>query len=136
MIYSNSKKANHMYNKTSTYNGNLRLLMYVLPISYFSSLFFSEVINMENWVNGTIREINETDHGIYYSIQSRDPLLSNCEPTILFDEVKVRTDKNLPLNLFQRSFIPYSREQKHVLLFRKSEIWLFKVSITNMLHIF
>lgn len=45
---------------------------------------------MENWVNGTIREINETDHGVYYSIQSRDPLLSNCEPTILYDEVKVR----------------------------------------------
>ena len=91
---------------------------------------------MENWVNGTIREINETDHGVYYSIQSRDPLLSNCEPTILFDEVKVRTDKNLHLNLFQRSFIPYSRKQKHVLLFRKSEIWLFKVWITNMPHIF
>ena len=91
---------------------------------------------MENWVNGTIREINETDHGVYYSIQSRDPLLSNCEPTILFDEVKVRTDKNFHLNLFQRSFIPYSRKQKHVLLFRKSEIWLFKVSITSMPHTF
>ena len=32
--------------------------------------------------------------------------------------------------------IPYSREQKHVLLFRKSETWLLKVSITNMPHIF
>ena len=32
--------------------------------------------------------------------------------------------------------ILYSREQKHVLLFRKSEIWLFKVSITNMPHVF
>ena len=31
---------------------------------------------------------------------------------------------------------PYSREQKHVLLFRKSEIWLFQVSITNMPHLF
>ena len=32
--------------------------------------------------------------------------------------------------------VPYSREQKHVLLFRKSEILLFKVSIPNMPHIF
>ena len=32
--------------------------------------------------------------------------------------------------------LPYSREQKHVLLFRKSEILHFKVSITNMPHIF
>ena len=35
-----------------------------------------------------------------------------------------------------KSQVPYSREQKHVLLFRKSEILLFKVSITNMPHIF
>ena len=60
---------------------------------------------MENWVNGTIREINETDHGVYYSIQSRDPLLSNCEPTILYDEVKVRVKTCKKLKLFQRSFI-------------------------------
>ena len=33
------------------------------------------------------------------------------------------------------TYIPYSREQKHVLLFRKSEILLFKVSIINMPHI-
>ena len=32
--------------------------------------------------------------------------------------------------------LPYSRKQKHVLLFRKSEMWHFKVSITNMLHFF
>ena len=33
-------------------------------------------------------------------------------------------------------FLPYSREQKHVLLFRKSELLLFKVSINNMSHNF
>ena len=59
---------------------------------------------MENWVNGTIREINETDHGVYYSIQSRDPLLSNCEPTILYDEVKVRTDSKSLSQLFSKTF--------------------------------
>ena len=32
--------------------------------------------------------------------------------------------------------LPYSREQKQVLLFRKSEIWLFKVSLTKVLFIF
>ena len=38
--------------------------------------------------------------------------------------------------IFRHNKFQYSREQKHVLLFRKSEIWLFKVSITNMPHIF
>ena len=32
--------------------------------------------------------------------------------------------------------VPYSREQKHVLLFRKSDFLFFKVSNTNMAHIF
>jgi hypothetical protein len=59
---------------------------------------------MENWVNGTITEINETDHGVYYSIQSRNPLLSNCEPTILFDEVKVRIDSKSPSQYFSKKF--------------------------------
>ena len=44
---------------------------------------------MENWVNGTIKEINETDLGLYYSKQSTDPIISNCEPTIFKYEVKV-----------------------------------------------
>ena len=35
-----------------------------------------------------------------------------------------------------QSYIPYSREQKHVLLFRKPKILLFKVSITNILEYF
>ena len=34
-----------------------------------------------------------------------------------------------------KKYLPYSREQKHVLLFKKSEISLFKVLITNMPHI-
>ena len=33
---------------------------------------------------------------------------------------------------FHRNYVPYSRKQKHELLFEKSEILLFKVSITNM----
>ena len=32
--------------------------------------------------------------------------------------------------------LPYSRKQKHVLLFRKSEILRFKVLFTNMLYVF
>ena len=32
--------------------------------------------------------------------------------------------------------VPYTREQKHVLLFRKSDFLFFKVSNTNMRHIF
>jgi len=63
-------------------------LVFDTEIGQNTKEYLPKVINMENWVNGTIREINETDHGVYYSIQSRDPLLSNCEPTILYDEIK------------------------------------------------
>ena len=49
----------------------------------------------------------------------------------------VLTNKNETPNWFDASFYTlYSREQKHVLLFRKSEILLFKVWISNMPHIF
>ena len=34
------------------------------------------------------------------------------------------------------SDLPYSREQKHVLLFRKSEILHYKVAVTNIPHSF
>ena len=44
---------------------------------------------MENWVNGTVREINETDSTLYYSQQSKDPLIADCEPTILYSHAKV-----------------------------------------------
>ena len=49
---------------------------------------------MENWVNGTIKEINETDLGRYYSKQSDDPNIANCEPTIFTYEVKVCISKS------------------------------------------
>ena len=42
----------------------------------------------------------------------------------------------LKLTHLNSNHIPYSCKQKHVLLFRKSEILLLKVSITNMLHFF
>jgi hypothetical protein len=38
--------------------------------------------------------------------------------------------------VIQTYSMPYSREQKHVLQLRKSEILLFKVSMTNMSHIY
>ena len=46
---------------------------------------------MENWVNGTVRETNETDSTLYYSQQSKDPLIADCEPTILYSHAKVST---------------------------------------------
>ena len=44
---------------------------------------------MENWVNGTVREINQTDSTLYYSQQSKNPLIADCEPTILYSHAKV-----------------------------------------------
>ena len=40
------------------------------------------------------------------------------------------------LRKFLTKYLPYSCKQKHVLLFRKSEFLFFKVSNTNMPHIF
>ena len=45
---------------------------------------------MENWVNSTAKEINDTDRSIYYTIQSDDPDIADCEPTILKSDVKVK----------------------------------------------
>ena len=44
---------------------------------------------MENWVNNTAKLVNETDTSIYYTIQSNDPSVAPCEPTILKADVQV-----------------------------------------------
>ena len=44
---------------------------------------------MENWVNNTAKLVNETDTSIYYTIQSKDPAIAPCEPTILKADVQV-----------------------------------------------
>ena len=70
----------------------------------------------------------------------------NDTKLILNDQGVTFAHLNLQTSTISRtSFLPstffaicttYSREQKHVLLFRKSEILFFKVSNTNMPHIF
>ena len=62
-------------------------------------------------------------------------------PIFAFDTVKksVSSHCGLIYDLKSRGYsdrLPYSREQKHALLFRKSEILLFKVLITSMPHVF
>ena len=71
---------------------------------------------MENWVNGTVREINETDSTLYYSQQSKDPLIADCEPTILYSHAKVSTYNGLPIltgvsrsNCQRADLIPYEK---------------------------
>ena len=59
------------------------------------------------------------------------PFFSNCNKIILKSAAVA-----VQMDFYPKKYLPYSREQKHVLLFRKSEILLLKVSITNMPHVF
>lgn len=55
---------------------------------------------MENWVNNTEKDVNVSavDADGFYTVSSTNPIIAECEPTILKSEVKV----NMLFSLFLR----------------------------------